>query len=204
MSTQQVRNTEETIITKLSLYTFIQKFYAGQLNQLSESQWKELIGCIKQDSLTLEQESITEGIQTLLNFSTQDLADLQYDFNRLFVGPMELEASPYESTYRSENGAVMQYYTLAVRRFYEDAGLTLVNKNSDPDDHLALELEFICYLLENGLEDEQYMKLYNDFLQKHLFHWVEEHCELVQEKTSNNVIIGMSHILQGMMLVEKC
>jgi TorA maturation chaperone TorD len=40
-------------------------------------------------------------------------------------------------------------------------------------------------------------------LKEHLFEWAEEHCELIREKTENNLIIGISYILQGLMEVER-
>lgn len=201
MSIQQVENSEE-LMNKLSLYTFLQRFYAGHLNSLNKEQWSELVACITEDRAALIHENIDKGIEILSNVTNQDIQNLQYDFNYLFVGPMKLEASPYESSYRNENGAVMQYYTLAVRHFYSKAGLTLVNKNRDPEDHLALELEFVCYLLGNDAEDNNYMQLYKDFIKTHLSQWIDQHCNRIREKTTNHLILGISYLLQGLIDME--
>lgn len=198
-----VKGREELILQRLSVYTFLQKFYYGELNQLPPSKWEKLRDWMIEEMSYYSNENMLRGAEILSNFINTDLDNLEFDFNRLFVGPKRLEASPYESTYRNTDRALMQKETLAVRKFYETAGLVLCKKNSNPDDHLAIELEFICYLLENSLEDEDCKILYQEFLKKHLFQWVEKHCELVREKATNTIIIGVSYILQGLIEIEK-
>lgn len=199
----QVPFKEDVAIHQLPIYVFLQKFYDGQLNNIPSSTWTHLIKLISEDVHFFANEKMNKGIEYLLNFDQIHYMDLEFDFNRLFVGPNRLEASPYESTYRNKERAVMQNETLAVRRFYETAGLVLQKKNKYPDDHLALELEFICYLLENSLENGDNYILYQEFLKKHMFQWVEDHCELVREKTLNDLIIGTSYLLQGLMEFER-
>ncbi|MBM4765256.1 hypothetical protein GNT69_23795 [Bacillus sp. B15-48] len=182
---------------------FVQKYYAGELNKLSNTSWEQLVGLINQEVSFFSNEKMKQGIEILSELKDADIAEMEYEFNRLFVGPKRLEAPPYESVYRNTERAVMQSETLAVRRFYENAGLVLTRKNTDPDDHLALELEFVSYLLSNSVEDEDCYVLYEEFLKKHLFQWVENHCELVREKTENKGIIGISYLLEGLLEVER-
>ena len=194
---------EEKIIHRLALYMFLQKFYAGHLNQLDLSNWKELFIHLNKDVHYFTSSEMLKAMESFAKLKEEDLEDLLYDFNRLFVGPNKLEASPFESSYRSEERAVLQFYTLAVRRSYERAGLVLVKKNNEPDDHLAYELEFICYLLENGLDDETYLKMHEAFLNNHLFEWIPAHSELIRKHTTNPIIIGISYLLDGLLDVEK-
>ncbi|WP_203557493.1 molecular chaperone TorD family protein [Bacillus sp. B15-48] len=200
---QEVAETEEAVLHKLAVYMFVQKYYAGELNKLSNTSWEQLVGLINQEVSFFSNEKMKQGIEILSELKDADIAEMEYEFNRLFVGPKRLEAPPYESVYRNTERAVMQSETLAVRRFYENAGLVLTRKNTDPDDHLALELEFVSYLLSNSVEDEDCYVLYEEFLKKHLFQWVENHCELVREKTENKGIIGISYLLEGLLEVER-
>lgn len=195
-------NKEETL-SKLAVYMFLQKFYSEQLNRISKPTWHNLITFLKEETEIFKEEKIKHGLKLLSQFTDNDLLELEYDFNRLFVGPNKLEASPYESSYLNMEKAVMQSETLAVRRFYEMVGLEVANKNVDPDDHLALELEFICYLLEHSFDDDQFTLLYEKFLVRHLFKWIEAHVELVREKTTNTIIIGISYLMEGLILEEK-
>jgi putative dimethyl sulfoxide reductase chaperone len=198
-----VKINEDEIIHKLAIYLFLQKFYSGELIKMDKVIWKELSELIGEEISFFTDEKMEKGIQYISQFNQKDLLELEFDFNRLFVGPNRLEASPYESTYRSTERALMQTQTMAVRRFYERAGLTVTKKNIDPDDHISLELEFVSYLLNESLVDSSHYGHYQAFLKEHLFQWMEEHCELVREKTTNALIIGISFILQGLLEVER-
>ncbi|UII56381.1 molecular chaperone TorD family protein [Cytobacillus spongiae] len=193
----------ETLTHKLTIYHFLQKFYAGELNKISGALWKQLSGLINDEASYFSNEKMRQGIENFSLLEENDVEEIEFDYNRLFVGPNRLEVSPYESTYRNTERAIMQGETLAVRRFYERAGLVVNQKNIEPDDHLAIELEFICYLLENSLEDEENYVLYEYFLKKHLFQWVEVHCELIREKAKNKLLLGISYLLQGLMEIER-
>lgn len=203
MVNQQFSINEEVILHKLAIYLFLQKFYAGHLNKLSETEWRELISLIENEWMSFSQNDPQNVSHTFYDISKEDVEQLEFDFNRLFVGPNRLEASPYESTYRNDQRSLMQYETLAVRKFYQKAGLEVSKKNVDPDDHLALELEFVCYLLENSKENDQYYKMHQDFLKDHLLKWVDTHCKVVCEKTNNQIIIGISNLLQNLLSEEK-
>jgi len=203
MLKQQMLFNKEVVVHKFTIYMFLQKFYAGQLNQITKISWNELIELLKQEISFISNDELNRGLLILSLFTDEDIEELEFDFNRLFVGPNRLEVSPYESTYRNVERVIMQGETLAVRRFYEKAGLVVSKKNIDPDDHIALELEFVCYLLENSLTDTTYYQLYQEFLEEHLFHWIESHCELMRGKTVNTFLIGVSYILQGLLIEEK-
>lgn len=194
---------EEEIIHRLALYVFLQKFYAGDLIDQEKFIWGELTTLINKDILYFSDQKMEKGVEMISQLNSNDFDNLEFDFNRLFVGPDRLEAAPYESIYRNSERALMQAETMAVRRFYERAGMVLTNKNHVPDDHLSFELEFVCFLLEESMEDDAYYELFEAFMKLHLFQWVEKHCELVREKTTNTLIIGMSYILQGLLEVER-
>ncbi len=67
--------------------------------------------------------------------------ELEYTFNRLFVGPMALSAPPYSSVYLDAEGLLMSKTTLTVRKVLQEAGLSFVQENILPDDHIAVELD---------------------------------------------------------------
>lgn len=193
---------EEIVVHRLPIYVFLQKFYKGEFNHLSSEVWNDLVNAISQEVSSFTNEKMNAALDYFYHFTDCHLEEFEFDFNKLFVGPNRLEASPYESSYRNKNGAVLQGETLAVRRFYETAGLVLKKKNIEPEDHIAFELEFICYLLDKSLINDDCFYLYREFLKQHMFPWVEHHCELVREKTKNHLIIGISYLLQGLMEEE--
>lgn len=77
---------------------------------------------------------------------TVDWLEVEYDFNRLFVGPAALPAPPYASAYEEEP-TLMSQRTLEVRNLYRRMGLAVPDQGSVPDDHLAFELDAFLGLL---------------------------------------------------------
>ena len=119
--------------------------------------------------------------------SDLELESLKIDFTRLFVGPFKVLAPPYGSIYL-EDGKIMGESTLDVRDWYEKEGLDI--SINDAPDHIAMELEFMYYLVAKQTQatDEgnlQYIQLYQQkqtlFLCSHLFRWLPQFAKNVQE-----------------------
>lgn len=116
-----------------------------------------------------------------------ELDSLRIDFTKLFVGPFKLFAPPYGSFYL-ENNRIMGDSTVNVRKLYEDEELDIVIK--DAPDHIAMELEFMYYLVAKQTqatneENLQAIQLYQQkqkaFLNFHLARWLPEFAENVQK-----------------------
>ena len=90
------------------------------------------------------------GLALLAEFcqgwNPEQLGALTWDFNRLFVGPGEMLAAPWESVYRSKTKLTFQEPTLQVRATYERFGVQAPAMHREPDDHLGLELAFMATL----------------------------------------------------------
>ncbi len=116
-----------------------------------------------------------------------DLEALRIEFTRLFIGPFKLLAPPYGSVYLEDN-RMMGESTVDARNRYEQAGLDITL--SDAPDHLAMELEFMYYLVMQELEaihmeDTEALQTCQEkqrsFLQTHLARWLPRFAEKVQE-----------------------
>ena len=83
--------------------------------------------------------AVSDHFQLTLAEDT-DWTGAEYDFNRLFVGPMAVPAPPFASAYQTEP-ALMGEPTLAVRDAYRALGLMVPDQGHTPDDHLAFELD---------------------------------------------------------------
>lgn len=83
----------------------------------------------------------------------QDLAAVEQDYLRLFVGLGTPLAPPWESAWANDARLIFQAETLDVRYWYRSAGLQVGALHREPDDHLGYELEFIGLLLERGDTD---------------------------------------------------
>ncbi len=102
-------------------------------------------------------------------------------YNRSFVYPPESRVVPVESVYRQwtcdpgaqvpfarEKGYLMGDAALHMKALYEGYGLEVPPELAATPDHLGLELEFACFLLENAAPDRQAI-----FWREHL-DWVDD------------------------------
>ncbi|MHA2068539.1 MAG: TorD/DmsD family molecular chaperone [Candidatus Thorarchaeota archaeon] len=119
----------------------------------------------------------------LANFctGTSNISSLTIDYSKLFVGPYKLLAPPYGSVYLENTTRVMGDSTLDVKNRYAEEGL-LVDLKEAPD-HIAIELEFMYYLISKEIETAlnsdavstaAYLEKQKDFLGTHLGVWVSD------------------------------
>jgi putative dimethyl sulfoxide reductase chaperone len=118
--------------------------------------------------------------------------ELQVAHAELFVGPFELKASPYGSTYLEKTRRIMGESTMKVLKHYQKAGLEVDIKQ--PPDHIAIELEFLSYLcaleaesLQNGdiekaaeLQTEQKL-----FLDRYILPWAPQFAQNIRSGTKS-------------------
>ena len=104
------------------------------------------------------------------------------EYAELFVGPRAPLAPLYESVYVGAVHRLNTNVTMQVRRFYEQCGMRVVKRDTVPNDHIGLELEFMAQLtareadaLESGDAGEasRLCSTQLDFLQNHLGAWVD-------------------------------
>jgi putative dimethyl sulfoxide reductase chaperone len=112
--------------------------------------------------------------------------ELQVDFSKLFLGPFKVLAPPYGSVYLEEGKTIQGESTLDAIRLYQEEGLKVDLK--EPADHIAIELEFMYYLISkeieaienNDLENANlYLNKQSSFIQRHLSKWVPEFTNLI-------------------------
>jgi putative dimethyl sulfoxide reductase chaperone len=113
--------------------------------------------------------------------SEPDLARLDLEYNRLFVGPGRLPCPPYESVHRSDRpemelGTVLGPSTAEVKKAYTEAGLVIGPAFRDLPDHIAVELEFMHFLCIKELESKgdgaKWHQMQKEFVRSHLKPWV--------------------------------
>ena len=121
----------------------------------------------------------------------EDWEEVEFAFNRLFVGPAALEAPPFASVYLDTEPLVMSKTTLEVREMYASIGLESPWKNRFPDDHISLELDAILAMnhltLQTGLAEMHDLR--NRFLE-HIDGWVSKFVDRIHEAPSRHPAIG--------------
>lgn len=193
---------------RFQLYNLLRQYFHN--NGLTEQQIADLITVSSR--VAGDSQELTEGICLLRHAWQYPECEAEYEYNMLFVGPGKLLAPPFESYYRNAERTLMQQETMAVRAFYTRLGLACELLNSIPDDHLAIELEFICYLyakagqlLEKGMTEQAdlFLELYREFFNAHLKHWIAAHCQDVLRQARTSLCRGMALIMLGFFRQEE-
>jgi len=119
---------------------------------------------------------------------TDAFESLLIDYSKLFVGPYKLLAPPYGSVYLENTRTVMGVSTMDVKNKYAEEGLNIGLKEAP--DHIAIELEFMYFLVFKEMEavrnhDLETIKLYQKkqkaFLEAHLGKWTPDFTDKVEK-----------------------
>lgn len=119
---------------------------------------------------------------------------LASQYARIFVGPGDLPAPPWESVWRDHRRMLMTPTTLSVRDAYRAQGFIPERYPHVPDDHVALELDFLAALSTDALEachrgDEAEALRLRDagtrFAAEHLALWAGDFARAVSEKADS-------------------
>ena len=120
--------------------------------------WEEptaaLLGRLVESAPVAEENALDRGLNTLLGAARRNRdrlgaygEELAVEFAGLFIGPRQPPAVPFASFYLSETATLMSDVTIDVRKRYLAAGLAVRDLNRLPDDHVAVELEFIDFVV---------------------------------------------------------
>jgi len=108
---------------------------------------------------------------------------LEFEFNRMCIGPYRLSVPPYESVWRSGAREIWNRFTTEVALHYERIGLVIDDSLREPADFIGNELEFLyCVraLQVQHAEDPEALSelcaIHDDFLRAHLSQWYGDFC----------------------------
>ncbi len=128
------------------------------------------------------------------SFARYTEEELAVEYARLFVGPFGLKAPPYGSIYLDNDRTVMGPSTMETISFYEKEGLARDVEFNELPDHIAVELEFMYFLIYKEVEAlkkgdlelaKEYFNKQDDFCSRFLGKWVPKFCGEIKEGTEN-------------------
>jgi TorA-specific chaperone len=117
---------------------------------------------VLESSLKLNSFEAVKKLKIVLeNFTDADslCQYLETAYVRLFVSHRDGIAAPlYESCYvgveSGQKGSLMGKPALRMKQRFESKGLAVASSINEPPDHLAIELEYLHFLLSKGREDQ--------------------------------------------------
>jgi anaerobic sulfite reductase subunit A len=205
--------TLELLKTRENIYAFLARMYL-------EEPPKKLAEDIANKRLPLPEEllplntDLREGFSLIKKFegdfkgSADELYEnLQEEYTRLFIGPSEDAILPYESSYMEKNftGKVV----IKAKENYRKAGIEKVEECNEPEDHVALELDFMAYLckgMTEKLRGEEKIKrelvIQREFLDGCLAKWVPQFCEDIIKSPNSDFYKGIAKITKGFLVFD--
>lgn len=204
-----MRDWIETLIAHELAYDYLGKVFY-------EPPTKALIETLAADDLfgdwplQTDQSDAETGLGLLRDFCgswrEDQLESLQNDFHKLFIGPAQPLATPWESVYLSPDHLLFGVQTVQVRRLYERFGMSVPNPQSEPVDHFGLELQFVAHLCAIGVEAEDknrpdirdvVIAEIRTFLNEHLLKWAPAFIQKVIENADSDYYRGAAHLALG-------
>ena len=123
--------------------------------------------------------------------------ELSYDYADNFLNAGANPVFPYESCHVTGDPVVMQEPVFELREYFRKAGVHKNPDYKDLEEHIAVQMELLRYLLENGNED-----LYRDFFKNKYTKWVSPFCDQLVGSTKTDFYQGLAHFTRGAMMCE--
>jgi TorA maturation chaperone TorD len=195
----------EILQNRASTYGFLSHVYRQEATSAF------LAELMEQLSGEAQEEAESEGYRTLREYVGEieqaDIEKVQVDlaaeYAGLFLSMGPKPVFPYESVYTSPDRLVMQKARDEVLVEYRKEGLDRIAEFNEPEDHIAIELEFMAYLCQKAADAMQArdrigaagaLEKQRAFLQEHLLVWVPEFCKDVQQATKTGFYKGIAQI----------
>jgi TorA maturation chaperone TorD len=205
---------EGLLSNRCSMYGFLARVYRVEVDQ-------DLLDRMTDMNLSVEVDApeISQGYAILRRFLQNQresaLTDLAVDYARTFLGAGLVGgdgAYPYESVYTNADRLVMQDARDEVLKLYREEGLDRAREFNEPEDHLALELEFMAYLCQRSAAALKagdnggalgYLQKQHEFLAKHLLAWVPAFSQDVQRLAREEFYRAVAKITVGYLNMER-
>lgn len=192
---------EALLLGRCYLYELFHKSLGGepnaQLLRILASQVS--IDTVDEYAYADETMAKLEAFLCALEAKTDDaryLEGVASEYVRLFEGPADLPAYPWEAPYISHEATVFQKSTLVIRDAYRACGLQVKHFRRVPDDHIAIMCAFMAHGAKAALEalrgcrfDDLRECLVDQyrFAHEHMSTWLPEYASLALSAGSANL-----------------
>jgi anaerobic sulfite reductase subunit A len=202
------------IANRENLYRLLGRIYKVEVDQPLLNQLKGM--CFPAES---GEVGLGKGYRMLEEYlrhpGWDPLTDLAVDYAKVFLGAGMISenaaAYPYESVYTSPKRLIMQDARDQVVAAYRAKGMNKAETLDFPEDHIALELEFMAYMChetQHVLITQDWatvaccFKEQMDFLTQHLLNWVPVFCADVEKFAGTEFYKAVAQITKGYLRLE--
>ncbi len=198
----------EVLQDRCTNYAFLARMYR---EEVTADLLREMLAELQRDGAA-EEDDITDDGQAMLERFIRELqgADLQAvatqlaaEYAGLFLNAGRQPVYPYESVYTSPEHLVMQKARDEVVQLYRQEGLDRSDAVREPEDHIAIELEFMAYLCRRSAEALEagdraaclaYLEKQRAFLTDHLLVWVPAFATDTEQAAESGLYRGVARL----------
>ena len=203
---------EALLVARAYLYELFHKCFGGTPNQgLLDALTSDVTLSIV-DEYADDNPSMAGLIAFLKERGTierdQLLDHARDEYTRIFVGPVNLPASPYESPYiGAHDTSLFQENTLAVRKLYHSRGYRVCKEQRVPDDHVSIMCHFLALQAGRALETFESgdatefaanMRSQSAFVETHLANWLGTFAESVRNSKAGAAAVLYPQLLEAL------
>lgn len=157
---------------------FDRELVAQELNQYHSPPIRRFLQGMGNNDLMAD--TVRQFITVLDTLKKMDNAHLEVaaSFCDLFLKSSQSSALPYESVYLSGDGKIKEGPATEMEAMMSNNGIQLCRADTEPADHLAVELDFMGHLiirsneLEQAVHLEEALSRQADFIHRHLLNWL--------------------------------
>jgi TorA maturation chaperone TorD len=201
----------EILRARENIYSFLSRIYRSEVS--SEFLQNLYSGLAHREDLDDGYALLQKFIDSARGSDPHILVNqLAVEYARLFLNAGDPpHVFPYESVYTSAYGLLMQEARDQVLKAYRMEGLDRDADFKEPEDHIAIELEFMAHLCRNAaeaLEGGDIGKAHaciakqRDFLETHLLKWIPRFCDELEPITRSDFYRAVAQITRHLLAVE--
>jgi len=202
--------------SRQALYSFLSRLFERELTEAIIKELQERREAMGQLAPLKElgNKKLNEGLMNLESYLKESVATprekvmeaLSVEFKGLFLGVWGLHACPSESAYASGGLEAREEKRNQVMEMYRSVGLDKADAFTEPDDHVAVELQFMSYLSKETIpaarsrDQEKALELLSlqyKFLHSHLGRWIGLLSDDVIKLASSSFYRGASQVAAG-------
>jgi putative dimethyl sulfoxide reductase chaperone len=163
---------------------------------------------------------LAEGFMQIAGFASslkeKDLetvrVELAVEYAGLFLGVWRTPAHPSESSYATEGQLIMAKARDEVLKIYRSMGANKIPEFAEPEDHIAIELQFMAYLCDKITaalknrdipEARKCLEVQEDFLNDHLGRWLPKLATDILKSARHEFYKAIAKITEGYVEMDK-
>lgn len=195
---------------RATIYSFLNVSLQEPLSAETLCRWRDDFTSEFIDIITFNNQELKNFFQALrtenISAIEQQEKDAYLATFYLFNNVGKIPAPPWESVYVTKDRSMFGEPVFQLRKMLASFGLQSIEENTQPEDHIAIELEFMCYLihytvaaLEAGREDDYIRGLYCQIWlhREHFARWIHAFVSDIQSSGTSDFYKGIAILLQS-------